>query len=53
MAALAFVFAAITLLYSGLWMVTVRGGPRPPPVELGYDNDYLASERARNWSTAL
>lgn len=47
LAALAFIFAAVTLLYSGLWMATVRLGSEQFSVELGYDYDYLVSERAQ------
>jgi hypothetical protein len=41
LAMLATLFAAATTLYSVLWMYNVRQQPR---VELGFDNQYVASE---------
>lgn len=45
LAVLALIFAAATLLYSTLWMAAVRWAL--PPVQLGYDNDYLVAEHAQ------
>jgi phosphoserine phosphatase RsbU/P len=41
LATLATLFAAATILYSGLWMYNTR---RQPPVELGFNNQYLEAE---------
>jgi sigma-B regulation protein RsbU (phosphoserine phosphatase) len=41
------IFAAATLLFSGLWMVSVRWAPGQPDVELGYGADYLPAEHAQ------
>jgi sigma-B regulation protein RsbU (phosphoserine phosphatase) len=41
LAALATLFAAATILYSVLWMYSNN---RQPPVELGFDNEYLETE---------
>jgi phosphoserine phosphatase RsbU/P len=42
LAALAILFAAATILYSGLWMYSTRSGIS---VELGFDDQYLRAER--------
>ena len=42
---LALIFAAAALLYSWLWVGAVRWGL--PPVELGYDYDFLAAGHAQ------
>ena len=41
LATLATLFAAATILYTALWMYS---NYRPLPVELGFDNEYLAAE---------
>lgn len=41
LATLATLFAAATVLYTVLWMYS---NYRPIPVELGFDNEYLAAE---------
>ena len=45
LAVLALIFATAALLYSYLWMAAVRWAL--PPVDLGYDYDYLAAEGAQ------
>ena len=45
--ALALLYAASTLLYSILWMVDARVKPDLPTVELGFDTDFLESEKAQ------
>jgi S1-C subfamily serine protease len=40
---LATLFAAATILYSGLWMYFLRWRV---PVQLGFDNDYIQAEQS-------
>lgn len=42
LAALATLFAAATILYSGLWILY---GNRGVPVELGFDNKFILVKR--------
>ncbi|MCG3120343.1 MAG: hypothetical protein ALAOOOJD_03002 [bacterium] len=41
---LALFYAASMLLYSIIWMVAIRAKPALPPVELGFDYDFLSAE---------
>ena len=45
---LAIVYAAATIFYSILWMVDARAKSQLPPVELGFDTDFIKAKSAQS-----